>query len=163
QSRWRCGTPPAPSTSRGSQSPTVSRVNRTVPRCRVEGRLRVNTMDLQSFVSPGISKAGRPCGYLVDFLWRRCHPGGVEYRVLGPLDVISPGTGPVKIEGAKTRALLVLLLLSRNSVVSADRIAEDLWAGMPPPSAAGTIHAYVSKLRRALTDAGQPPPLVTRK
>ncbi len=93
----------------------------------------------------------------------------MDYRTLGPLDVVRPGWVPVKIEGAKTRALLVLLLLSRNSLVSADRIADDLWSGDPPPSAAATVHAYVSRLRRALSGPGSGPgeahrgPLVTRK
>ncbi|MBO3746195.1 AAA family ATPase [Streptosporangiaceae bacterium NEAU-GS5] len=89
----------------------------------------------------------------------------MDYRTLGPLDVARPGSGPVKIEGAKTRALLVLLLLSRNSLVPVDRIADQLWSGTPPPSAAATIHAYVSRLRRALAGPGGPQqsPLVTRK
>jgi DNA-binding SARP family transcriptional activator len=89
----------------------------------------------------------------------------MEYRILGPLDVARPAAGPVKIEGAKTRTLLVLLLLSRNSLLSVDRIADQLWSGSPPPSAAATIHAYVSRLRRALSgpDAADRGPLVTRK
>ena len=89
----------------------------------------------------------------------------MDYRTLGPLDVARPGFGPVKIEGAKTRALLVLLLLSRNSLVSVDRIADELWSGAPPPSASATIHAYISRLRRALTGPGEANrgPLVTRK
>ncbi len=89
----------------------------------------------------------------------------MDYRTLGPLDVARPGFGPVKIEGAKTRALLVLLLLSRNSLVSVDRIADELWSGAPPPSVSATIHAYISRLRRALTGPGEAHrgPLVTRK
>src|SRR5262245_59064992 len=88
----------------------------------------------------------------------------MDYRALGPLDVTRPGPAPVKIEGAKTRALLVLLLLARNSLVSVDRIADQLWSGSPPPSATATIHAYISRLRRALTgaDEAQRNPLVTR-
>jgi DNA-binding SARP family transcriptional activator len=89
----------------------------------------------------------------------------MDYRTLGPLEVARPGSDPVKIEGAKTRALLVLLLVSRNSVVSVDRIADQVWSGDPPPSAASTIHAHISRLRRALTGSGggHRSPLVTRR
>jgi DNA-binding SARP family transcriptional activator len=89
----------------------------------------------------------------------------MDYRTLGPLDVVRPGHGSVKIEGAKTRALLVLLLLSRNRLVSVDRIADQLWSGDPPPSASATIHAYISRLRRALVGPGEADrgPLVTHR
>ena len=54
----------------------------------------------------------------------------MDYGLLGPLEVTRPGVGPIKIEGVKTRALLVLLLLSRNNVVSVDRIAETLFSSL---------------------------------
>jgi len=89
----------------------------------------------------------------------------MRYGILGPVEVVSPDTGPVRIEGAKARAILAMLLISRNTVVSADRIADQLWHGEPPPSGVGTVHSYVSRLRRALTGPGgaRQGPLVTRK
>jgi hypothetical protein len=54
----------------------------------------------------------------------------MEYRILGPLEVFD-GARPVAVGGGKQRALLAILLLHRNEVVSADRLIEDLWDGAP--------------------------------
>jgi len=50
--------------------------------------------------------------------------------------------------GAKQRALLALLLLHRNEVVSVDRVIDSLWGETPPPAAAKSVQVYVSRLRR---------------
>ena len=55
------------------------------------------------------------------------------------------------------RAVLAILLLRANEVVSSDRLVEELWAGAPPASAAKGLHVHVSRLRRAL-GAGHPDP-----
>ena len=74
------------------------------------------------------------------------------------------GGRPVELTGSRTKAVLAILLAHANSVVSADRLIEDLWAGQPTPGAPVTLQGYVSDLRRALTDAlGEPAPLVTRR
>ena len=52
--------------------------------------------------------------------------------------------------GPRQRAVLALLLLEANRVVSMDRLAEDLWAGHPPDGWVTTVQIYVSHLRRAL-------------
>ena len=56
------------------------------------------------------------------------------------------------------RALLAMLLLHANEIVSADRLVEALWGAMPPPTAAKTVQVYVSRLRKELGDGR----LVTR-
>ncbi len=48
------------------------------------------------------------------------------------------------------RAVLALLLLRANEVVSRDQLVEELWAGAPPASGAKGLHVHVSRLRRAL-------------
>jgi predicted ATPase/DNA-binding SARP family transcriptional activator len=73
----------------------------------------------------------------------------VEFRVLGPLEV-ADGERAVDLGGPRERALLVRLLISANLVVSADRLAEDLWSGEPPAHWLPTLRVYVSRLRRAL-------------
>jgi DNA-binding SARP family transcriptional activator/tetratricopeptide (TPR) repeat protein len=78
----------------------------------------------------------------------------VEYRVLGPLEVIRDGA-PVHIGPLKQRALLILLLLHANRVVPSDRLIDELWAGRPPAQATITLQSYVSSLRRAL-ESGRP-------
>ena len=73
----------------------------------------------------------------------------MRFAVLGTLTVEGPD-GPVELGAPKQRAVLALLLLSANRVVSVDRIIDHLWSGEPPPGALGTVHAYVSVLRRIL-------------
>ena len=46
---------------------------------------------------------------------------GLEYRILGPLEVVRDGT-PVAVSAPKERALLVQLLLHANEFVSIDRL-----------------------------------------
>ena len=50
----------------------------------------------------------------------------MEYRILGPLEVVD-GTSSVRLGGGKQRALLAALLLNAGRVVSRDRLSEDLW------------------------------------
>ncbi|MEA2704834.1 MAG: hypothetical protein QOD63_2779, partial [Actinomycetota bacterium] len=53
----------------------------------------------------------------------------------------------------KQRAVLAVLLLSPNRVVSLDRLIELLWGDEAPARAAGALQAYISNLRRALEPA----------
>jgi DNA-binding SARP family transcriptional activator len=80
-----------------------------------------------------------------------------EFRLLGPLEAVVDGT-PVQLAAAKPRALLALLLLDRNHVVSNDRLIDELWGEAPPGQATKTLQVYVSQLRKALG----PDRLVTR-
>jgi DNA-binding SARP family transcriptional activator/tetratricopeptide (TPR) repeat protein len=73
----------------------------------------------------------------------------MEFRILGPLEVISDD-GPVEVGGAKPRGLLGLLLVHANEVVPPDRLIEDLWEGEPPKSSTATLQTYVSQLRKSL-------------
>jgi DNA-binding SARP family transcriptional activator len=72
-----------------------------------------------------------------------------EFRLLGPLEAVVDGT-PVQLAAAKPRALLALLLLNRNRVVSTERLIDELWADDPPAQATKTLQVYVSQLRKAL-------------
>jgi DNA-binding SARP family transcriptional activator len=73
----------------------------------------------------------------------------VEFRVLGPLEVVEDGRA-LALGGARQRALLAILLTRANEVVSTDRLIDDLWGDAPPKTAANTIQFYVSQLRKAL-------------
>ncbi len=81
----------------------------------------------------------------------------MEFGILGPLELEDDGRS-VALPAAKHRALLAILLLHANELVSSDRLIEELWAGQPPPSARKTLQTYVSKLRQVLGGAA----LVTR-
>jgi YVTN family beta-propeller protein len=79
---------------------------------------------------------------------------GVVFGVLGPLEV--SGVCARRLGGAKQRALLADLVLHAGRVVPIARLVEDLWGSRPPPSADHTIEAYVSRLRRILTECDVP-------
>ena len=85
----------------------------------------------------------------------------MEFRILGPLEVVHEER-PVALGGNRERALLAILLLSANHVVSSDRLAEDLWAGRPPEGASQALRVYVSRLRKSLREAGGEGVLVTQ-
>jgi DNA-binding SARP family transcriptional activator len=73
----------------------------------------------------------------------------LEFRILGPLEVIENGI-PVPLGGPKQRAALAILLLHANRVVSIDRFADDLYAGAPPVTAVTQVQRQVSELRKAV-------------
>ena len=76
----------------------------------------------------------------------------LEFRVLGPLEVVADGD-PVRLGGPRQRATLAILLLNANRVVPVERLADDLYAGRPPVSAVTQVQRQVSELRRALGSA----------
>jgi DNA-binding SARP family transcriptional activator len=73
----------------------------------------------------------------------------MEFRILGPLEVISDGKA-LDLGGAKQRALLAVLLLNPNEVVSRDRLVDALWEENPPNTAEKALQVHVSKLRKQL-------------
>jgi SARP family transcriptional regulator, regulator of embCAB operon len=89
-------------------------------------------------------------------------PGGrVEYRILGPVEVLVDGR-PLPVGGPKARALLVLLLLNANRVVPTAQVLEALWGGRPPASGPTRVQGVVSELRAALAAGGvEPDPVAT--
>jgi YVTN family beta-propeller protein len=73
----------------------------------------------------------------------------VEFRILGPLEVEDDGR-VLPLGGSKQRALLALLLLHANQVVSRDRLIDEVWGDRAPKTAAAALQGYVSGLRKAL-------------
>jgi predicted ATPase/DNA-binding SARP family transcriptional activator len=74
---------------------------------------------------------------------------GVEFRILGPLEVLREGE-PQPLGTPKQRALLALLLIRRGQVVSSDALVDLLWGAEPPPTAANALQGHVSRLRKLL-------------
>jgi DNA-binding SARP family transcriptional activator/tetratricopeptide (TPR) repeat protein len=76
-------------------------------------------------------------------------PDGPRFAVLGPVQVLVDGESvPIGSPGA--RALLMLLVVHTNQVLSIDRIIDGLWGDDPPATARTIVHGYVSRLRRVL-------------
>jgi DNA-binding SARP family transcriptional activator/class 3 adenylate cyclase/tetratricopeptide (TPR) repeat protein len=73
----------------------------------------------------------------------------MEFRILGPLEVLDNGR-VVDVGAAKQRALLAVLLLNANRVVSTDSLIEALWGERPPATAQKALQVYVSQLRKAV-------------
>jgi DNA-binding SARP family transcriptional activator len=84
-------------------------------------------------------------------LWIRL-TGPVEFRILGPLEVIGDGR-PLPLPGGRPRALLAMLLLDANRTVARDRLIDGLWGEAVPETGAKMVQIYVSHLRRALPSA----------
>jgi DNA-binding SARP family transcriptional activator/uncharacterized short protein YbdD (DUF466 family) len=84
----------------------------------------------------------------------------VEFRILGPLEVVVGGRG-LALGGSRERALLARLVLSTNQVVPSQRLAEDLWGEALPAGAIQALQVHVSRLRKVLREGGLDHVLVT--
>jgi class 3 adenylate cyclase len=71
------------------------------------------------------------------------------FRILGPLEV-RDGDRPIHVGGRNRRALLAVLLLHPNELVSTERLIDDLYGERPPKTATQSLHNAVSQLRRVL-------------
>jgi WD40 repeat protein/DNA-binding SARP family transcriptional activator len=73
----------------------------------------------------------------------------LEFRVLGPLEILADGR-PVKVDAPKQRAILAVLLIHANEVVSTDQLLEAVWAQEQPSGGPRTLRYHIFKLREAL-------------
>jgi YVTN family beta-propeller protein len=73
----------------------------------------------------------------------------LEISLLGPVEV-TIGDRAVALGRRKQRALLALLALNANRVVSTDRLLDALWGERPPPTAPVALYGLVSALRKLL-------------
>ena len=83
----------------------------------------------------------------------------LDLGILGPIEVRADDV-PAALGGLRQRAVLAVLALHPNQVVSVDRLVDELWGENPPATAVHTVRVFVSRLRRALGDAGDR--LITR-
>jgi len=84
----------------------------------------------------------------------------VKFQVLGPLQVTCGGQ-PLVVGGARTRAVLAMLLVNANRVVSADRLSGELWPGLDRERAVANLQVRLTELRRALRSVGEADRLAT--
>jgi DNA-binding SARP family transcriptional activator len=73
-----------------------------------------------------------------------------EFRILGPLEVLAADGEQLALGGQKQRAVLALLLLRANQVVSTDVLVDALWGEHPPRTATTSLQNSISALRRIL-------------
>jgi DNA-binding NarL/FixJ family response regulator/DNA-binding SARP family transcriptional activator len=77
----------------------------------------------------------------------------VEFRILGPLEVLEDGS-PLPLGRLKERTVLAVLLLHANEFVSRERLIDELWGIAPPATARKAVNVYISKLRKTLGGSG---------
>jgi DNA-binding SARP family transcriptional activator len=84
----------------------------------------------------------------------------MEFRVLGSLQVVDDSSD-LTPSAAKVRAVLAMLVLRHNQIVSTRELIDELWGERPPATALPTLHTYVYKLRKMLGTGG-PSAVVTK-
>jgi DNA-binding SARP family transcriptional activator len=75
----------------------------------------------------------------------------VDFRVLGPLEVVDEGR-TLQLGTGRQLVVVALLLLNANQTLSVDRLVDELWDETRPPTAPKIVRNSVSLLRRELGD-----------
>jgi predicted ATPase/DNA-binding SARP family transcriptional activator len=78
---------------------------------------------------------------------------GFRVEVLGPVEAWVD-CRRVALGGQRPRALLAVLALTRGRVLTSERLIDELWGEDPPARARDSLQMHVSRLRKALTQAG---------
>lgn len=73
----------------------------------------------------------------------------MEFRILGPLEVLDGGR-ELTPRRAKQRALLAMLLLHADRPVASEVLVGGLWGEHPPQTAQTALHGHISALRKLL-------------
>jgi DNA-binding SARP family transcriptional activator len=79
--------------------------------------------------------------------------GGLQIELLGPVGARVDGR-PMALGGQRPRALFAVLALMGGRVVTTDRLIDELWGEEPPARARDSLQMNVSRLRKALAEAG---------
>lgn len=77
----------------------------------------------------------------------------MEFRILGPLEVLKDGAS-LPLSAPREQALLAVLMMEANRVVPISRLIEAIWDGIPPETARNQVQMCVSTLRRVLGTSG---------
>jgi DNA-binding SARP family transcriptional activator/Tfp pilus assembly protein PilF len=75
----------------------------------------------------------------------------MRFRILGPLEVLSPD-GWTAISAAKWRSLLAALLLRRGQIIPTETLIDELWGDNPPGTANNLVSIYVHRLKKVIGD-----------
>ncbi len=79
---------------------------------------------------------------------------GVRFRILGGVEVQVDGV-VVNVGHPKQRAVLGVLVVEANHVVTVDQLLDRVWGGQAPSRGRETVYNYVSRLRTVLRAAGE--------
>lgn len=87
----------------------------------------------------------------------------MEFRILGPLEVLRNGGETVDLGGPRQQIVLAMLLLESPHVVSFDRLVDAVWPDSPPATARSQIQICVSSLRQRLGSDSRTEVITTRR
>ncbi len=76
----------------------------------------------------------------------------MRFRILGPLEVLSPD-GWTAIGAAKWRSLLACLLLRSGQLLPTESLIYELWGDNPPGTANNLVSIYIHRLKKLIGDA----------
>ena len=76
----------------------------------------------------------------------------MQFRLLGPLEVVDDADRPLALGGRKQRSVLAVLLLNANDVVATERLVDEVWGDAAPATVAKSIQVYISRMRKELGD-----------
>jgi DNA-binding SARP family transcriptional activator/tetratricopeptide (TPR) repeat protein len=85
----------------------------------------------------------------------------VEFRILGPLEVVA-GSERLELGGARQQIALAVLLLNSNKVVTMDRLIEAIYGQDLPPTSRAQAQISISALRRVFAAHGHDGIITTR-
>lgn len=74
----------------------------------------------------------------------------LRVRLIGRFEILAATGNALRLPAGKATTILQLLVVRRQSFVSADSIVDALWAGEPPDGAAQNVASLVSRLRKVV-------------
>ncbi len=74
----------------------------------------------------------------------------MEFRLLGPVEIVDDSGRRIELAANRVRALLTALLLQPNRVVAAQDLIDTLWEDELPARPRSALQTYVSRLRTLL-------------
>ncbi len=84
----------------------------------------------------------------------------MQVRLFGAVDLVATGLvaqglrDQPRVVGIRRKSVLAALALNAGQLVTTDHLVAAVWGQAPPPSAANTLQAHVSHLRRLLPPGG---------
>jgi DNA-binding SARP family transcriptional activator len=75
----------------------------------------------------------------------------MRFRILGPLEVLSP-SGWTAIGAPRWRSLLACLLVRPGQLVPTETLIDELWGDNPPSTAKNLVSIYVHQLKKVIGD-----------
>ncbi|MEV4560462.1 BTAD domain-containing putative transcriptional regulator [Kitasatospora sp. NPDC049285] len=74
----------------------------------------------------------------------------MDVLVLGPVELRTESGAVLAVGGARRWAVLAVLAVHLNEAVTVESLADQVWAGEPPPTARAALQGHVAALRKLL-------------